>query len=124
MKKLILTFGIFLAGIFFVNAQDKGAAKLVDRLTQVCSLTPDQASKMQPIAEDYAKTRKANKQQYASDPAGLKAANKAANKNFKAQRDAILTPDQQQKLKAYNAQKRAGKQGGQGGEDQEGGGQQ
>lgn len=107
MKKIILTFGIFLAGVFLVNAQDKAATKLVDHLTQVCGLTPDQVSKLQPIAEDYIKARRANRQQYANSPDSLRMANKANNKNYKAQLNTILTPDQQQKLKDYNEKQRA-----------------
>jgi hypothetical protein len=109
MKKLILTFGIFLAGIFFVNAQDKPdrATNLVNHLTQICSLTPDQVSKVQPLAEDFFKSRDANKQQYANDPDGLKTANRATNKDYKTKLYAILTPDQQEKLKEANEQRRA-----------------
>ena len=112
MKKLILTFSILLAGLVMVNAQDKTAAKatkLVNRINQACGLTPDQVSKLQPIAESYIKTREANKQQYANNHDSLKSANKANNQNYKAQLNAILIPDQQTKLKAYNAQQRANK---------------
>lgn len=119
MKKLILTFGIFLAGIFFVSAQDKAATKLVNHLTQVCGLTPDQVSKIQPIAEDFIKTRRANKQQYANSPDSLKMANKANTKNYKSQLNAILTADQQQKLKEANAQRRANRKAAQGEGDTE-----
>jgi hypothetical protein len=124
MKKLLLTFGIFLAGIVFVNAQDKTnakATKLVDHLTQVCGLTPDQVAKVQPLAVSFITAREANKQQYANDPTGLKSANKANNQNYKAQLSAILTADQQQKLKDYMAQQRAKRKTAQG---EESGGQQ
>jgi len=121
MKKVILTFGIILAGIFCANAQDKATAKMVDHLTQVCQLTPDQVSKVQPIVANYISARKANKEKYASDPDGLKGADKAANKEYKSQLNAILTPDQIQKLKDYNAQRRAARKGQQSGDDQDGG---
>ena len=123
MKKLILTFGILLAGIVFVNAQDKTdakATKLVNNLTTVCGLTPDQVAKIQPLAEGFIKTREANRQQYANDPAGLKSANKTNNQNYKSQLQSILSADQQQKLKDYMAQKRAGKKAGQGGGEENG----
>jgi len=109
MKKLILTFGIFLAGIFFVNAQAQPdrATKLINRITQICNLTPDQVTKAQPLAEQFFKDRDANKQQYANDPAGLKTANIATRKDYKTKLYAILTPDQQQKLKAANEQRKA-----------------
>jgi hypothetical protein len=110
MKKLILTFSILLAGLVTVNAQDKTAAKatkMVNHINQACGLTSDQVSKLQPIAENYIKTREANKQQYANDSASLRNANKISNQNYKTQVNAILTPDQQQKLKDYMAQQRA-----------------
>jgi Spy/CpxP family protein refolding chaperone len=110
MKKFILIAGIFLAGVFFANAQDKTdakATKLVNRITQICSLTPDQVTKVQPLAEEFIKAREANKQQYANDPDGLKNANKATTKSYKAKLDAIITPEQQQKLKEANEQRKA-----------------
>ncbi|HTB33160.1 MAG TPA: hypothetical protein VK808_14120 [Bacteroidia bacterium] len=115
MKKLFLTFGIFLAGMLFVNAQDKvttGATKLINKLTEVCSLTPDQAAKLQPVAESFVKAHKDNKQKYANDPAGLKTANKSVNSTYKSQLQAVLTPDQMKKFAVYNAQKKGNKQGG------------
>ncbi len=120
MKKLILTFGLVLATLFCVNAQEKGdkaTTKMVNHLTQVCGLSQDQVAKVQPIVADFVKTRMANKQQYASDPAGLKAANKTARENYKTQLKTVLTADQVEKLKADMANKRANK-GGQG-EEQE-----
>jgi len=122
MKRLILTFSILLASLVMVNAQDKATAKatkLVNHLTQVCGLTPDQVSKLQPIAESYIKTKEANKQQYANDPAGLKSANRTNNQNYKGQLNTVLTPDQQQKLKDYMAQQKANRKSS--GGSQEGG---
>ena len=110
MKKLLLTFGIFLAGIAFVNAQDKAAAattKMVDHITQVCNLTPDQVTKVQPMIASFVKTREANKQQYAGDKAGMQSANKTNRQNLKAQLQTVLTADQQAKLKADNAQRKS-----------------
>lgn len=91
MKKLILTLGIFLAGIVFVNAQDKAANKIVSKMTEVCSLSQDQVAKVQPIVEDYVNARKANKQQYGSDPAALKNANKSINKEYREKLKTVLT---------------------------------
>lgn len=109
MKKLILTFGVFLAGIFFVNAQDKTdkATKLMNNITKICSLTPDQVTKIKPITEGFIKTQEANKQQYANDPNGLTAANKASMKDYKTKLDAILTPEQEEKLKEANQARKA-----------------
>lgn len=127
MKKLILTFSILLAGLVTVNAQNKiadKATKMVNKLTEVCGLTADQVAKIQPIAEAYVKTREANKQQYANDPVGLKAANKKSNQSYKAQLQTILTPDQQQKLKDYLAQQKANRQNSKASSSDEGGEQQ
>jgi hypothetical protein len=126
MKKLILTFSLFVAAIFAVNAQDKTAnraAKIVDQINQVCALSQDQSSKLQPIAENYLKTRQANKLQYANDPEGRKNANKIANENYKMQLKGILSPEQIEKLKAYNAQQKANRRGGEE-QPEQGGGQQ
>lgn len=108
-----------LAGLMLVNAQDNTSAKatkLINHISQICALTPDQVSKLQPIAENYIKAREANKQQYANDPAGLKSANRTNNQNYKAQLKTILTPEQQQKLKDYMAQQRANRKAGSSGE--------
>ncbi len=130
MKNLILTFGLLISGIFFVAAQskiDNKAANLVSQLNQICGLTPDQAAKLQPVAENYLKTRKANKIQYATDPEGRKSANKIATENYKAQLQSILTPDQIAKIKEYHTQQRTKRTGGQqegSSQPEEGGGQQ
>jgi hypothetical protein len=130
MKKLILTFGLIIAGIFFATAQSKTenkAANLVNQLNQICGLTQDQAAKLQPVAENYLKTRKANKIQYATDPAGRKSANKIAAENYKAQLKTILTPEQIAKIKEYHTQQKTNRKGGQqesNGQPEEGGGQQ
>ncbi len=123
MKKLILTLGIFLIGVMSINAQDKVATKIVNKMTVVCGLSSDQVAKVQPIVEDYVKGREANKQQYASDPEGLKTANRTLNKNYKAQLKTVLSPEQIEKLKAYKAQHKGDKKGAQE-EEQESDGQQ
>jgi dTDP-D-glucose 4,6-dehydratase len=112
MKKIILTFGILLAGIFIVNAQDQvnnKATKLVNTLTTICALTSDQVTQIQPLAVSFVKDREANKQQYANDPTALKAANKTNNRNYKTKLYAILTPGQQAELNDYMAQRKASK---------------
>ncbi len=115
MKRLILTLGLIIAGIFCVNAQEKGdkiANKMVSHLTQVCGLSDDQVAKVQPIVADFIKTRMANKQQYANDAAGLKAANKTNRENYKNQLKTVLTADQVEKLKADMKNRRGNKRGG------------
>jgi hypothetical protein len=114
MKKLILTFGIFLAGVFYINAQDKAtikANKMVDHLNEVIGLSPDQVAKIQPLAEDFVKAREANRQQYAGDVNGRKSADKTAHENYKAQLKTILSPQQIEKLRVYNSQQKANKKG-------------
>jgi len=114
MKKLILTFGIFLAGVVFVNAQitappnaaNSPSQKMITHLTQVCSLTPDQTVKIKPIADAVVKAHQENKQKYANNPEGLKNANKSVNESFKTQLKAILTPDQMAKFTADMAQRK------------------
>jgi len=122
MKKLILSFGIFLAAFFAVNAQsrmDVKATKMVDKINRVCGLTPDQAARLQTVATQYLKTRHANLQQYGNNPDEMKQADKTANQNYKAQLKSILTPEQAQKMKAYREEQKAKRQTGNGqkGED-------
>jgi hypothetical protein len=112
MKKLILTFGIILAGLLTVNAQS-GAVdgksqtdKILNEYTSVANLTPDQVTKIRPLLENFYTTRKENKEKYASDREGLKTANKANRDNLKSQMDAILTADQVQKIDDYNKAKK------------------
>ena len=58
MKKLILTLGIFLSGIVCIHAQEaqgdnteKQTQTMVTKLTQVCTLTSDQVSKVTPYSK-------------------------------------------------------------------------
>lgn len=112
MKKLILTFGIILAGIFTVNAQTQDASvekqvnKIITEYTSVAQLTPDQVTKVKPMLETFITTRKANKEKYANDEEGLKEANKTNRENLDAQLKTVLSADQIQKINEYNKEKR------------------
>ena len=116
MKKLILTFGIFLGGICLVNAQSTAAAatnpseKIIAHLTTVCAITNEQIVKIKPIAKAVVNARQANQKKYAGNPDGLKAANKSVNEDFKNQLKTILTKDQMEKLNADMAQHKAAQQ--------------
>ena len=106
MKKLILALGIVLTSVFSVSAQDKaasgnGADKMVNTITTVCSLTPDQVTKIKPMVATFVQTRADNKQKYANDPDGLKAANKENKANLKKQLQTVLTADQVTKYEQY-----------------------
>jgi hypothetical protein len=106
MKKLVLAFGIILASVFSINAQNAAASgsqsdKMVNKLTTACQLTPDQVTKVRPLVDSFLKTRAENKQKYASDAEGLKTANKANRENFKSQLSALLSADQKEKFKEY-----------------------
>jgi hypothetical protein len=123
MKRLILVSAILLIAIFHVNAQKRAEAKanyMVDHISQVCTLSPDQAEKLYPVAENYIQTRKANKQQYANDPETLKNANKTATINYRTQLKTILSREQMEKLKAYNTQQRANRKGPRGSQEDNG----
>lgn len=115
MKKLILTLGIILTGLFAVNAQQSpGVEKQTDKMmatyNDVCQLTPAQADSIRPMVENFISTRQANKQQYGNDRASLAKADKENRRNYMAQLKTVLTPDQQQKLKAYQQQRRQERQ--------------
>jgi hypothetical protein len=117
MKKLILTFGIVLAGLFTVQAQEQKTDKQVDKVvteyTSVAQLTPDQVTKVKPMVETFIATRKANKEKYANDAEGLKTANKANRENLISQLSTVLSADQIQKIKDHiKAQKQRSKASG------------
>lgn len=115
MKKLLLAFGIMLASVFTVSAQTNDAAekqttKMVNNLTTACQLTPAQVTKVKPIIQTFVETRIANKQKYAGDAAGMKAANKQNRENMMSQLKTILSADQQAKLKEYMKEKQEKRQ--------------
>ena len=110
MKKLILTFGIILAGLFTATAQDasvdKQTAKIMDEYTSTAQITPDQAAKIKPMIEAFFTTKKENKEKYADDAVTLRTANKENRENLKRQLKTVLTPDQMQKIEDYNKEKK------------------
>jgi hypothetical protein len=125
MKKLLLTLGIVLVGIACNNGQkqaDKMTSKLVEKINSVCQLTPVQTSKIQPLAENFIKLRKANKDKFGSDQDAFRKANESNRNTFVDSLKSILSPDQYDKLKTFFQQQRA--KNGQGGGDQENGGQE
>ncbi|HXP52004.1 MAG TPA: hypothetical protein VN922_18760 [Bacteroidia bacterium] len=113
MKKFILTFGIILTALFTVNAQNgtidtkTQTDKILSEYTSIGNLTPDQVAKVRPILENFYTTRKENKEKYANDSEGMKAANKANRENFAEQLKTVLSPEQIQKMKEYDRKKRA-----------------
>ena len=108
MKKLILTFGIILASIFTMQAQERISQtdKVLNEYTSVAQLTPDQVTKVRPMIDVFYATRKDNKEKYVNDKDGLKAANKANRENFRAQLKTVLTADQIQKVDDYQKAKK------------------
>lgn len=112
MKKLILTLGIILAGLFTVNAQDNATGKLsqtdkaISEYTSVAQATPDQITKIRPMLDSYFATRKENKTKYANDADGMKAANKANRENLEAQLKTVLSAEQIQKVKDYQKEQK------------------
>ncbi len=129
MKKIVAIAMVLLAGIMVSNAQakreDKQVTKIMNNLQQACQLTPDQATKIQPMAESFVNTRMANRQKYAGDKASLKTANQTNRQNFKANLATVLSADQIKQYEAYvkqqDQQKRAGGAGRSGGEGDDGG---
>jgi hypothetical protein len=108
MKKLILTIAIVLTGIFSVNAQEQSgpADRMVNDYTNAAQLTPDQAAKIKPMLDNFITVRKTNKEKYANDANGLKAANKTNKENLKAQLKTVLTAEQIEKLDEYQKMKK------------------
>jgi hypothetical protein len=110
MKKLILTFGIVLAGLFTVQAQeqktDKQADRIITEYTSVAGLTADQVTKVKPMVESFIATRKLNKTTYANNADGLKTADKANRENLIKQLSTVLSADQIQKIKDHLKEKK------------------
>ncbi len=122
MKKLILTAGICISSLLCVQAQQTVAKvatpptasqqvdKALTNMTSTCKLTPEQVTKVKPILTEFVNARMANKQQYGSDKAKMKQANKANAAAMKSKLAKVLTPDQQTKWAAFVKQQKAEKQ--------------
>jgi hypothetical protein len=115
MKKLILTLGIFVAGILCVNAQtaptqEEETTKMVGNLTRVCTMTADQATKSTPFIKAFVASRDADKAKYGTtNKEELKTAIKADRETLITNLTPILSADQIQKIKD-NWAKQAAKQ--------------
>ncbi|HXB13408.1 MAG TPA: hypothetical protein VNZ45_15580 [Bacteroidia bacterium] len=115
MKKLILTLGIFFAGVLCMNAQDaptqdQQTTKMLDNITKVCSLTSDQATKATPAVKQFIASKEADKAKYAGDKAQLKTAMKADRQALVTNLKPVLSADQIQKLEDHwkqNAQNKS-----------------
>ena len=117
MKRIFLTVVICIISLLGVQAQQTDAKpaqptaeqqvkKMMHNLTTTCNLTPDQVKKIKPIITAAVNEGRANKQKYGSDEDKLKEANQATVKATNAKLNAILTPDQQAKLAAFEKQKK------------------
>ena len=119
MKKLILTCSLLIAGVCIAFSQAKtqapapapapasanagGAEKMMAKMKSIITLTPDQEAKIKPMMETFAKAKAENKTKYATDPKAMKEANEKAKETYKSQIKTVLTPDQQEKMKAAKA---------------------
>jgi len=116
MKKIILAFAIIVFGIACNSGKEKKeenrAAKIIAKMTTVCQLTPDQASKVQPILETFIKTKVDNKDKYASDQEALRKADSVNRRHYMDTLKTILSPDQIEKLKTLKMQKPNQQKGG------------
>jgi Spy/CpxP family protein refolding chaperone len=68
-------------------------------LSEKLSLTDEQKAKLKPILEDQAQQMKAVRDDTSLSPDQQKAKMKAIHESFHGQINAVLTPDQQAKLK-------------------------
>lgn len=114
MKKLILTLGIFLSGIAFVQAQaagndgsDKKATAVMNGINTACHLTTAEMNKIKPFVIQFVQTKEANKQKLASNPEELKVANRTNNQQFKSNLKTVLSDEQMNALVAYYKQQKA-----------------
>ena len=111
MKKIILLFGITLVfGIGCNRDKAKRAAmKMVDKMSSICNITPDEKTKMIPVVEKFIKTKVENRDKYASDQGALNKADSVNRAWYADTLKAILTPDQLEKLKTFQAQQKMNK---------------
>jgi hypothetical protein len=113
MKKLILTLGIFFAGILGMNAQDaptqdQQTTKMVANITKACSLTSDQATKATPFIKQFVASRDADKAKYGTtNKDQLKTAIKADREALVNNLKPIFSADQIQKLQDHWAKQAA-----------------
>lgn len=123
MKKLMLTTAVILAGFIGTQAQMSSTGmpmpgpngdKMLEKITTSCNLTPEQKTKVTPFVKDFVQGRMANKQKYANDPAGMKAANKANREKFMGDMKGVLSADQMKKMEDMKMEKNGGKMGGTG----------
>jgi hypothetical protein len=120
MKKLLLTAGICLSALVFVQAQqtavattpDQQVEKMMTNLTTACKLSADQVTKAKPIVTEFVNAKIANKQKLGSDKDKMKAANQASMKAMNTKLNTVLNADQQKQLAAYEKEKMAEKQKG------------
>ncbi|HTA28265.1 MAG TPA: hypothetical protein VK809_10775 [Bacteroidia bacterium] len=123
MKKLALFLGIILIGIGCNSGastekkEETRASKAVSKMNTICQLTPDQSAKLQPIVENFIKTKIENKDKYANDQSALRKADSTNRTNYVDSLRKILTPDQFEKLKSARNQAKMNKQDGKGGGD-------
>lgn len=112
MKKLILALGIFFSGVLFAQAQqpaatpEKQAEKMINKVTEVCSLTSDQVNRVTPLIKQFVNTRAENRAKYANNKQELQEANKENRDNLHNNLKPILSEDQMAKLKEYMKEKK------------------
>jgi hypothetical protein len=110
MKTLIIILGVFLAGINIGYAQntetktERAAKKMIEKMKEVCVISDEQATKVEPIAETYVKGINDNKEKYAKDPDGLKLADKTTRDSYMEALKTVLRPEQLQEYTTYENQ--------------------
>lgn len=107
MKKLILTFGIILASVVGMQAQQatevvqKRTAAMVSQMTAAAHLTPEQANKITPFVQQFVQTRFENRQKFANDANGMQTANKAGKEQLKSNLKTVLSDEQMNQLSSF-----------------------
>jgi len=104
MKKLLLTLSLFLCGIGFSNAQQQAASSntLIDQLKDLCSLSPEQIVKVEPIVNDFEKKRDETYKKYQHNTPVLTKEAKRNRWDYEVSLIGILTPEQMGLLKAFD----------------------
>jgi hypothetical protein len=104
MKTLLLTISLLLCGIKFANAQAQTAPTntLLDQLNILCTLSPEQIAKIEPIVIGFLKRRDETYRKYKNNSAELNRQVKKNRWDYEVSLIGILTPEQMGLLKAFD----------------------
>lgn len=104
MKKLLLTICLFLSGIGLASAQEQTVSvnSLIDQLTDLCTLSPEQIAKVEPLVTLFENKRDKTYKKYRHNLTRLTKAVKKNRWDYEVSLIGILTPEQMGLVKAFD----------------------